>query len=244
MALYDTIGLDYARLRRPDRRIAEQISNALGDAKTVLNVGAGAGSYEPIDKDVTALEPSAEMIAQRAEGTAKCVQGIAEDLPFADDSFDAVMAILTVHHWTDQAKGMQELRRVSKGPVVILTFDPEFRGFWLVDYVPGLTTLDDAQMPKMSAFQEWFANVEVQTVPLPHDCSDGFLYAYWRRPAAYLDPRVRAAMSSFHALGDVSNEMAQLEADLQTGAWGKKYGDLMDLDSWDGGYRLIIAQPA
>lgn len=241
MADYDLIGIDYARLRLPDPRIAAQIDAALGDATTVLNVGAGAGGYEPVLRDVTALEPSATMIAQRPPGSAPVVQGFAEALPFADHSFDAVMAVLTVHHWQDQAKGLSEMRRVSRGPVVILTFDPAFRGFWLTDYCPGLIALDEAQMPRLSDYAGALGETIVTSVQIPHDCIDGFLAAYWRRPTAYLDPRIRAAMSSFWALGDVSEPMAQLEADLASGAWHARYGTLMQRDWLDCGYRLVVA---
>ncbi len=239
--LYDSIGLDYARLRRPDPRIAAQIQRALGQARTVLNVGAGSGSYEPADRAVTALEPSAEMIRQRPPGAPPVVQGRAEALPFADDAFDAVMAVLTVHHWEDQPRGLAELRRVSRGPVVILTYDPTFRGFWLQDYVPGLIALDEAQMPPLASYGAVLGPVRVEPVPIPHDCQDGFLAAYWRRPAAYLDPRLRAAMSSFRMLGDVTAAMARLEADLASGAWHDRYGALLECDSHDCGYRLVTA---
>ncbi len=242
MALYDRIGIDYANLRRPDPRIAARIWAALRDAQSVLNVGAGAGSYEPDGRDVTALEPSAEMIAQRPAGSAPCVQGVAEELPFEDDAFDAVMAVLTVHHWSDQARGMAEMRRVSRGPIVLLTYDPAFRGFWLTDYLPELIAMDERQMPRMESYEAWLGAVEISDVPIPHDCADGFLCAYWRRPAAYLDAKLRAAISSFHALGDVSVPMARLEADLQSGAWGERYGALMERNQLDCGYRLVVAE--
>ncbi len=236
---YDQIGLDYSDLRRPDPRIAARIEAALGKSKTILNVGAGAGSYEPRGREVTALEPSIEMIRQRRPATAAVVQGRAEDLPFADRSFDAAMAVLTIHHWSGQARGLAEMRRVTRGPIVLLTFDPAFRGFWLTDYIPGLVALDEAQMPRMSDYERWLGPVEISAVPIPHDCTDGFLSAYWRRPAAYLDPRVRAAMSSFWALGDVSEALGRLEKDLESGAWAERHGELLDRDSLDCGYRLV-----
>jgi SAM-dependent methyltransferase len=238
-ALYDTIGTDYANLRRPDPRIAAQIRAALDGARTVLNVGAGAGSYEPGDLDVTALEPSATMRAQRPAGAAPCVQGVAEDLPFADASFDAAMAVLTVHHWTDKARGLREMRRVARGPVAILTYDPAFRDFWLFDYVPELATLDDRQMPPLDHYAEHLGACDIAEVPIPHDCVDGFLMAYWRRPRAYLDPGVRASMSSFWALGDVTDRLERLRTDLDSGAWRARYGTLMAQDSRDMGYRLV-----
>lgn len=238
---YDRIGVNYSDLRRPDPRIAALIDTALGGAKTILNVGAGTGSYEPTGRGVTALEPSIEMIRQRASESAIVVQGRAECLPFADRGFDASMAVLTIHHWSDQAKGLAEMRRVTRGPIVILTYDPSFRGFWLADYIPELVALDEAQMPAMTDYGRWLGPVTVASVPIPHDCTDGFLSAYWRRPEAYLDPRVRAAMSSFWALGDVSDALARLESDLESGAWNRRYGGLLALDSCDCGYRLVVA---
>lgn len=239
---YDLIGVDYSQLRRPDPRIAARIERALGGAERILNVGAGAGSYEPVDRQVTAIEPSAEMIRQRRVPAAAIIQGSAEKLPFEDDSFDAAMAILTVHHWADQQKGMREMRRVTRGPIVILTYDPAFRGFWLADYIPALVALDEAQMPKMSDYAALLGPVEVEPVPIPHDCTDGFLCAYWRRPSAYLDPKIRAAMSSFWAIGDASEELARLERDLADGAWAARYGELLGRDECDCGYRLVTTR--
>jgi len=238
--VYDTIGMNYSELRKPDPRIHARIATALGSARTVLNVGAGAGSYEPADRQVTALEPSREMIRQRPAGAAPVVQGRAEDLPFDDDSFDASMAVLTVHHWSDKAKGLREMRRVTRGPVVLLTYDPAFRGFWLADYIPELVDLDEAQMPRITDYGDRLGPVEISPVPIPHDCSDGFLCAYWRRPAAYLDPRIRAAISSFWALGDVSAALARLARDLAGGDWARLYPDLLDRDECDCGYRLVV----
>ncbi|GAB4375061.1 MAG: class I SAM-dependent methyltransferase [Kiloniellaceae bacterium] len=238
-AAYDTIGVNYADLRKPDPRIAAVIARAVGPARTVLNVGAGTGSYEPADKEVTAVEPSAEMIRQRRQAAAQVIQGTAEDLPFGDKSFDAAMAVLTVHHWSDKARGMAELRRATRGPVVILTFDPLHKDFWLADYIPELVALDEGQMPRLSDYENWLGPVEITPVPVPHDCIDGFLYAYWRRPAAYLDPRIRAAMSSFWKLGDVSAALERLARDLDSGAWEKRYGDLLTRETCDMGYRLV-----
>lgn len=238
-AIYDRIGVDYAALRRPDRRIAAQINAALGPARTVLNVGAGAGSYEPVDRELVALEPSSAMIAQRSVRAAPCVGGRAEALPFRDDAFDAIMAMLTVHHWDDQVAGLSELRRVSRGSVVILTFDPAFRGFWLTDYLPGLIALDEAQMPPLDTYECMLGPVEITPVPVPHDCTDGFLCAYWRRPEFYLDPQVRQGSSSFWALGEISKEMERLRRDLADGGWERRYGALRKLDALDCGYRLV-----
>jgi SAM-dependent methyltransferase len=241
-ASYDTIGINYADLRKPDPRIAAAIGRALGPAKTVLNVGAGAGSYEPADRQVTAVEPSAEMIRQRRAAAAPVIQGFAEDLPFADRSFDAAMAILTVHHWSDKEKGLKELRRVARDRVVVLTFDPAHRGAWLLDYIPALAALDDTQMPSMADYGAWLGPVEISAVPVPHDCTDGFLYAYWRRPAAYLDPRLRAAMSSFWKLANTAEGLDRLARDLESGAWEQRYAHLLDLDACDLGYRLVTTK--
>jgi SAM-dependent methyltransferase len=238
---YDSIGVDYARQRQPDPRIAARIAAALGSARTILNVGAGAGSYEPADRAVTALEPAMTMIRQRPAMAAPVVQGVAEALPFADGSFDAAMAVLTVHHWTDPAQGLAEMRRVARGPIVILTYDPAFRGFWLADYIPELVTLDDARMPPMTLYAQALGPVTNTPVPIPHDCVDGFLCAWWRRPAAYLDPRVRAGMSSFARIGDVTPALRQLQADLESGDWARRHADLLTRDAIDLGYRLVVS---
>lgn len=236
---YDQIGRGYATRRQPDTRIASYIAKALEPAETVLNVGAGAGSYEPLTARVTAVEPSYEMIAQRPKSDATIVQASAEALPFPDKSFDASMAVLTVHHWRDQPQGLREMRRVTRGPVVILTYDPGFHDFWLTDYVPDLIALDDRQMPDLAEYERWLGPIEVTPVPIPHDCTDGFLCANWRRPAAYLDPKVRAGSSSFWAIGDISAALQELQQDLASGVWKRRYGHLLDLDECDCGYRLI-----
>ncbi len=241
MALYDTIGVDYDRLRRPDPRIARLINAALGDAGTVVNIGAGTGSYEPFGRQVIAVEPSSEMIARRPTGAAPVVQAAAEELPFTDDAFDAAMAILTVHHWTDKAKGLREMRRVARGAVVILTYDPAHRS-WLTDYLPQLAVLDEAQMPPMSFYEEQLGPVSIEPVTVPHDCIDGFLYAFWRRPRVYLDARYRRGSSSFWALEDaLTPGLQRLEDDLDSGAWQTSYGELCASDTYDAGYRLVIS---
>lgn len=239
-ALYDTIGLNYQDLRRPDPRIAAVIDAALGNARTVVNVGAGTGSYEPAHRQVTAVEPSAAMIAKRACGAAKAVQASADDLPFADGAFDAAMAVLTIHHWPDKSAGLRELRRVTRGPIVLLTFDPASRP-WLTDYLPELAALDEANMPALSDYARWLGPVRIAPVPVPHDCSDGFLYAYWRRPAAYLDPVIRSGSSSFWALPNLDEGLNRLEADLRSGAWQARHAELLDAETYDAGYRLVIA---
>jgi SAM-dependent methyltransferase len=238
-AVYDTIGINYGDLRRPDVRIAAVIEAALGPAETVLNVGAGTGSYEPADRKVTAVEPSAKMIAQRPAGAAPCLQGFAEDLPFDDDSFDAAMAVLTIHHWTDKRKGLAEMRRVTRGRIVILTYDAWFEGSWLLDYFPELVTLDRGQMPRMADYGNWLGPVEIAPLPVPHDCTDGFLNAYWRRPAAYLDERIRSGMSPFWMIENVAEGLERLRRDLDSGAWAERQSAILDEDALDVGYRLV-----
>jgi SAM-dependent methyltransferase len=239
-AKYDSIGINYAELRRPEPRIAAVIHQALGPARTVLNVGAGTGSYEPADRQVTAVEPSAEMIRKRAANAAKAIQASADDLPFDDRAFDAAMAILTIHHWPDKQAGLREIRRVTRGPIVLLTFDPAQRP-WLTDYLPQLVALDEKQMPSLSDYARWLGPVEITSVPVPHDCCDGFLYAYWRRPEAYLDARIRTGSSSFWAIADAQAGLQRLQQDLESGEWQHRYGALLKLDAYDAGYRLVVA---
>ncbi len=242
IAQYDRIGINYSQLRKPDRRIAAAIHEALGSADTVLNVGAGNGSYEPTDREVIAVEPSLAMIRQRsASATAAVVRASAERLPFADRVFGASMAILTIHHWPKQRDGLREMRRVTRGGIVLLTFDPSHRP-WLTDYLPALSALDETQMPAIADYGRWLGG-RVSVVPLlvPHDCTDGFLYAYWRRPQAYLDARVRSGSSSFWALDNTEAGLQRLRHDLETGEWAKRYAELLTQSEYDAGYRLVLA---
>lgn len=237
---YDSMGMNYAELRKPDPRIARFITHALGDASAVLNVGAGTGSYEPADRQVTAVEPSREMIRQRKPGAVPAIEACAESLPFPDKSFDASMAILTIHHWTDKRAGLREMRRVTRGPVVLLSFDPSSRP-WLTDYLPELAALDDERMPTLSELEQWLGPLQVTPVPIPHDCTDGFLYAYWKRPFAYLDTRLRAGSSSFWLIKGVEEGLEELKRDLESGAWERRYADLLQQDEYEAGYRLVVA---
>jgi len=247
-AVYDTIGRGYARQRRPDPRIAARLIAALGGARSVLNVGAGTGSYEPphdsTDRRVVAVEPSAVMLAQRPPSAAPAVRARAEALPFPDRSFDAAMAVLTLHHWTDRALGLAECARVARERVVLLTWDPATDGFWLVqDYFPAFLEADRRVFPSIPSYTEAFgpaARVQVAAVPVPRDCVDGFLGAYWARPEAYLDPAVRAGISSFARPGTEAG-LARLRADLASGAWHARHGRLLAADTLDVGYRLVIA---
>jgi len=239
---YDRIGGGYSTTRRADPRIEARIHRALGDARTVVNVGAGTGSYEPLDREVVAVEPSERMIGQRPSGSAPVVRARAEDLPFADGAFDASMAVLSDHHWADRARGLQEMRRVARRRAVVFTWDPaRVEDAWLVrDFLPGFRRL-----PGM-ALQEIAAHVgatEVQVVPIPADCRDGFFHAYWARPAAYLDPVVRNNISVFARLdtAEVDAAVAQLRADLASGAWQTRNRNILGLAAMDLGYRLVIA---
>ena len=245
--VYDAIGRGYAARRRPDPRIARAIDAALGDADSVVNVGAGAGSYEPSHRRVTALEPSRRMIRQRAPGAAPVVQAVAEHLPFADAAFDAALAILTLHHWMDQPAGLAELARVARRRVVILTWDPACRDrFWLAtEYLPAILDLDVPRFPRVPDIARSFAAMETHPVRVPHDCVDGFLGAFWRRPDAYLDPDVRAGASAFAQLpaAAVDAGLARLAADLADGRWDARFGHLRAQDEADLGYRLLVARP-
>ncbi|TMR89840.1 class I SAM-dependent methyltransferase [Nonomuraea basaltis] len=248
---YQTIGFGYSRHRRPDPRIADQINQALGSAQTVINVGAGTGSYEPRSRRVTAVEPSTVMMRQRAPGSAPVIQGYAECLPFPDKSFDAAMAILTVHHWTDAAAGLAEMRRIS-GRQIILTWDPAVTArFWLVEeYFPEIAETD-AGLASLDIVQTWFrrngARVSVAPVPVAADCTDGFLGAYWQRPHRYLDPQVRAAISALANLDQhlVECAMRRLAVDVATGRWHDRHRRLLAVGTLDLGYRLVTtADPA
>ncbi len=244
-AVYETIGRGYRSVRRPDPRIAAAIREAIGDATTVLDVGAGAGSYEPSDLTVLAVEPSAVMIAQRPEGAALAVRATAEALPVADGAVDVAMASLTHHHWSDAARGFAELRRVSRRQVVF-TWDPVVasREFWFVrDYVPEVTDRESGLATVDAALHGLGPAATVTAVPVPHDCVDGFFAAYWRRPASYLDPAVRAGISGLALLDRavVQRAVAELAADLESGEWARRYADLGDLPELDLGYRLVVA---
>jgi SAM-dependent methyltransferase len=247
---YADLGISYAVRRRPDPRVAALIQAALGDARTVVNVGAGTGSYEPADRSVLAVEPSPVMLGQRPSWAAPAIRAPAESLPLPDQAFDVAMAVLTVHHWTSPAAGLAELRRVASRQVV-MTWDPvAFSQFWLVrDYLPeiaererGLACLSVVQAELGAAGRA----VQVQAVPVPGDCSDGFLGAHWRRPQAYLQPEIRAAMSGIALLDQdtVVAGLRRLAADLASGRWQQRYGGLLARDELDLGYRLVLAGPS
>ena len=241
--LYDTIGTTYTLTRRSEPRIAAQVWAALGDAQTVLNVGAGTGSYEPSDRDVTAVEPSAVMRAQRLAGAARCVAATAERLPFADQSFDAAMAFATVHHWQDPIAGLREMRRVARRVVVFTceTTDRSWhRRFWLTrDYLPEIT----ASRVGLATELARAIGARMEPVLIPWDCADGFFEAYWRRPEAYLDEHVRRGISMWAKVGpDVEQRAVRsLRDDLASGRWAERNRELLDLDAAELGLRLLIA---
>jgi SAM-dependent methyltransferase len=239
--LYDEIGRGYGAHRRPDPRFAAAILRALGNAETVVNVGAGAGSYEPTDRRVVAVEPSAAMIAQRPPGGPPAVQASASDLPFRADGFEAALAILTIHHWPDRARGLRELARVARTRVILLTWDPATPAFWLADeYFPRIWAIDRPIFPSIDDLRRVLGPIEVQPLPVPHDCTDGFLGAYWRRPAAYLDAAVRGAMSTFTKFPNPEPALARLRRDVAEGTWAQRHADLLDRTELDLGYRLVI----
>jgi SAM-dependent methyltransferase len=246
MAVYDRIGVTYAETRRADPRIAAAIGRALAGARSVVNVGAGAGSYEP-PQTVLAVEPSAVMIAQRPAGLAPAVQTTAESIPLADGAVDAALAVLTIHHWADLEAGFAEMRRVA-GRIVVLTWDPAMaRAFWLSrEYLPDdAVEWDVARCPSLEMVAGLIGpDVEVTPVPVPHDCTDGFFGAFWRRPDAYLDPVVRAGISNLAHFGDeLAPAFDRLAADLESGEWRTRHADLLELEELDVGYR-IVAGPA
>lgn len=245
---YDSYGHQYASQRQTDPRIAEYVYKALGDAATILNVGAGAGSYEPKDKYVIAVEPSAVMRSQRLDkGKTPAVIGSAESLPFDENSFDASMAMVTIHHWPNLEQGLKELRRVTKGPVIILTFDPDsLNKFWNAEYFPDLIEIERRRFPSIETILSIFgSNCEVVEIPIPLDCMDGFQEAFYGRPEAFLESEVRKAQSAWGFLPTgMEQKLVQNLADaLKSGEWDKKYGHYREAPYFTCALRLIIARP-
>ena len=242
---YDRIGTSYTRTRRTEPRIAARLDTALGDARRVVNVGAGTGSYEPADRDVVAVEPSATMIRQRPAGAAPVVRAFAEALPFPDRTFDAALAVFTVHHWPEPERGLAELGRVARRQV-ILSFDAEFDfEFWLVsDYFPEIRGLGTSSDAHASVGIARVLDVQrVEPVLVPSDCVDGFAACYWNRPEAYVEPDVQAGISCIAMLDPevLARGTEHLRADLESGAWDARHGHLRTQAELDVGYRLIVA---
>src|SRR5215831_3482822 len=242
---YDQIGADYASVRQPDARWVTRIHHALAGHRTLVNVGAGAGAYEPRFLYVVGVEPSPVMIRQRPSGAAPVVCGVAEQLPFRDGAFDVALAILTVHHWSDPAAGLAEMRRVARKQVVV-TWDPAVfaRHFWLVrDYLPEAAERE-TQLATLTTVMTHLGPATSERLLVPDDCTDGFFGAYWKRPQAYLEATVRGAISGLALLdpGVVSAAMERLQFDLGHGRWHARYAELMELCEIDLGYRLVVAE--
>jgi SAM-dependent methyltransferase len=244
---YERGGVGYAGQRRTDPRIARLVHAALGGARSVVNVGAGAGSYEPADRQVTAVEPSAAMRAQRPAGLVPAIDATAEALPFADDAFDAALATVTVHQWGDPDRGLRELRRVARGPVVVLTFDGDaLDRLWLAEYAPELIAAERRRYPALDRIRAVLGGTStVVEVPIPIDCVDGFTEAYYARPEAFLDPAVRRSQSAWGFIDDATAQRSveRLRADLADGSWDRRFGALRDQAEFAGSLRLVTAVP-
>jgi SAM-dependent methyltransferase len=242
---YERHGRTYAQHRRAEPRIAARIHSALGDARTVLNVGAGAGSYEPDDRWVLAVEPSATMRAQRPPDAAPALAARAEALPFDDDAFDAAMACVTIHHWESPQAGLVELRRVARGPVVVFTFELDALPAWQLEYLGEGVAKERPRFPALDDIAAALGGcTRVQRIPTPGDCEDGFFEAFWRRPEGLLDPAVRSAQSVWALLEPYVEEriVRRLGAALESGAWDAAHGHLRGQDSFDGALRLVISE--
>jgi len=246
-ANYGVIGTNYTQYRQPDPHIAAFIWNALGDARTVLNVGAGAGSYEPTDRVVTAVEPSASMRAQRPAHLPVAIDAVAEKLPFADKSFDASMTTFSVHQWSDLKAGLAEMRRVTRGPVVVLSCDPdELHRCWLQDYAPEMIAVEASRYPPLASISEALGGtVEIRPVPIPLNCTDGFGEGYYGRPERLLDPGARRANSAWSFVDPSVGErfVEELGRDLDDGSWDRRYGALRTQPFFEGSLRLIVSTP-
>ncbi|WJY01126.1 class I SAM-dependent methyltransferase [Curtobacterium sp. 458] len=245
---YAVIGQEYRRWRRPEPSFARAITKALGDARTVLNVGAGAGSYEPTDREVTAVEPSAAMRAQRPDTLATAIDATAEDLPFADDTFDAAMTTFSVHQWGDLERGLAEVRRVTRGPVVVLTCDPDrVQDYWLAEYAPEVMATEARRYPALDRIAAALGGeVETTRLPIPFTCVDGFSEAYYARPERLLDPGARLANSAWSFVDEVTarRSVAALRDALDSGEWDRRHGSLRVRPSYDGSLVLLQATPA
>jgi SAM-dependent methyltransferase len=244
---YARIAGDYAEVRRPDPRIGEQLAAALGEARTVLNVGAGTGSYEPADRHVVAVEPAADMRARRDPSLPPAIDARADALPFDDDAFDAALAVLTVHHWPDLEAGLAEARRVTRGPVVIMTADPEaLAGLWVADYSPEFHATERRRYPTLARIAAALgATPEVIPLRIPLDCTDGFTDSFYGRPEAMLSPAVRRAQSAWSFVDDEAQArfVATLSADLESGAWDERHGPLRTQPDFVGSMRILVARP-
>ncbi len=239
---YDKIGIKYATKRKTDARIAKQIFSKLKGAERIVNIGAGTGSYEPLDIPLVAVEPSGEMIKQRSPEAHPVVQASAEQLPFEDDSFSHASSILSMHHWTDRPRAFAEINRVVREKFVTLTWNPAADPFWLTrDYFPEIYETDLGIFPSLQELKRHFKEIEVSPLLIPEDCQDGFLAAYWKRPEAYLDAEVRRSISTFAKLKTLDKGLARLQADLNDGSWQKRNESILNASSLDAGYVIVSA---
>ncbi len=240
---YDSVGLTYTEFRRADPRIEERLWAALGDARSVVNIGAGSGSYEPRDREVIAAEPSPVMIAQRPAAAAPAIEGVAEALPLDDKSVDAAMGIFSIHHWSSLAAGLAEMRRVARKRIVLVTIDAAKNAeIWtLAEYFPEAMQAEEEKMPSMRALEALLPGAEIEAVPMPSRCQDEFTSALWDRPEMFLDPAVLRSSSLWHSLPPEAIERGQqrLRADLESGRWNERFGHLRTLPELDIGLRIV-----
>ena len=239
---YDQLTEQYRNHRKPDSRIAARINSHTKGAKQVLNVGSGIGSYEPENCYIVSVEPSREMNTQRKNSNAVLIQGVAENLPFRENAFDISMAILTIHHWSDIESGLKEMVRVSRKRLILFTWIGYGNDFWLENYIQEIRDVDYKLFPSLEKLEMILRNISVETIDIPYDCSDGFMGAYWRRPEAYLDPNVRRAISTFSRLPNIQESLDRLQDDIYSGAWSQKHGHLLEKESLDLGYRLVVCE--
>ena len=240
--IYDDIGINYSVTRCTDLKIANQLYLELEGATQIVNIGAGTGSYEPENIDLVAVEPSAEMISQREVGSHRVEQAFAEKLPFENNSFSHAMTVLSMHHWENRALAFSEINRVATQKFVAITWDPKSDPFWLTrDYFPEIYEMDKAIFPGLEEFDEHFDEVKISTLMIPGDCKDGLLAAFWKRPEAYLDSKVRQSTSPFAKVKNLAKSLQKLEDDLASGAWAKNNHTILDSSSLDVGYRIISA---
>lgn len=239
---FNQLAEQYRKHRKPDARIAARIQFHIEGAKRVLNVGSGIGSYEPENCDIVALEPSHEMNARRKNANAVMIQGVAENLPFRDNVFDISMAILTIHHWSDIESGLKEMARVSRNRLILFTWIGYGNDFWLEKYIPEIRGVDYKLFPSLEKLERILGNITVETIEIPHDCCDGFMCAYWRRPEAYLDPNVRKAISTFSRIPNIQGRLDRLQYEIENGEWRRKNTHLLEKESLDLGYRLVACE--
>ncbi|MFT3866391.1 MAG: class I SAM-dependent methyltransferase [Solirubrobacterales bacterium] len=241
---YSALAVDYANVRRPDPRIAAQLTAALGGARKVINVGAGTGSYEPTDREVVAVEPAAEMRAKRDPALPPAIDAVADALPFDDDSFEAALAVFTVHHWPDLEAGLAEMRRVTGGPVVIMTADPEaLADLWLAEYAPEFHATERRRYPSLERIAEGLGGrFAVRPLAIPLDCRDGFADAFYGRPEALLEPAVRNAQSAWSFVDDEAQARftERLRDDLELGVWDERFGHLRTEPEFVGSIRILV----